>query len=89
MEPAACGAAVIMGTHDASQRAGVRALERAGGVWRVADQKALARALEALLGHDELRASRAAAALSVAAAERGAASRAVARLAELGLWPVR
>src|SRR5580765_9036287 len=34
LEPAACGAAVIMGVHDASQREGVRALERAGGIWR-------------------------------------------------------
>ncbi len=89
MEPAACGAAVVMGTHDSSQREGVRALERAGGLWRVADAEALARALEALLGHADLRATRAAAALRVAASERGSAARAAARLAELGLWPVR
>ncbi len=87
MEAAACGAAVVMGTHDASQRGGVRALERAGAIWRVADGAALTRALEALLGHEDLRASRGIAALRVAAAERGAAARAVERLRELGLWP--
>ena len=88
LEPAACGAAVLMGPHDASQREAVRALERAGGIWRVADAAALSGALEALLGHDELRASRSAAAIRVAASERGSAARAVQRLRELSLWPV-
>jgi len=87
LEPAACGAAVMMGPHDASQREAVRALDRAGGIWRVPDARALSGALEALLGHDELRASRAAAALRVAASERGSAARAVQRLRELSLWP--
>ena len=89
LEPAACGAAVVMGPHDASQREAVRALERAGGIWRVADASELSGALEALLGHAELRAARAAAALSVATAERGSAARAVQRLRELSLWPTR
>jgi 3-deoxy-D-manno-octulosonic-acid transferase len=89
LEPAACGAAVVMGPHDASQREAVRALERAGGIWRVADASGLSGALEALLGHAELRAVRAAAALSVATAERGSAARAVQRLRELSLWPTR
>ena len=89
LEPAACGAAVIMGPYDASQREAVRALDRAGGIWRVADAGALAGALEALLGHAELRASRAAAAVRVATAERGSAARAVQCLRELSLWPAR
>ena len=89
LEPAACGAAVLMGPHDAAQRVAVRALDRAGGIWRVADPAALSGALEALLGHEELRASRAAAALRVASSERGAAARAVQRLRELSLWPAR
>jgi len=89
LEPAACGAAVLMGPNDASQREAVRALERAGGIWRVADAGALSSALEALLGHAELRASRAAAALRVATSERGSAARAVQRLRELALWPTR
>jgi len=67
----------------------VRALERAGGIWRVADASELSGALEALLGHAELRAVRAAAALRVATAERGSAARAVQRLRELSLWPTR
>src|SRR5262249_53361600 len=89
LEPAACGAAVMMGPHHAAQREAVRALEQAGGLWRVTDPEALCGAFEALLGHDELRAARAAAALHVAASERGSAVRAVQRLRELSLWPVR
>jgi len=89
LEPAACGAAVIMGPHDASQREAVRELDHAGGIWRVTDPGALSAALEALLGHDDLRASRAAAALRVAMSERGSAARAVQRLRELSLWPTR
>lgn len=89
MEPAACGAAVIMGTHDASQREGVAALERAGGIQRVADEHALARALALLMEDGEARRARASAALEVAAAERGSAARAVAKLEEAGLWPIR
>ncbi len=88
MEPAACGVAVIMGTYDGAQREGVRALERAGGLVRVADMAALARAFAALLERDDDRRERAAAALRVAAAERGSAARAVTKLEELGLWPV-
>lgn len=89
MEPAACGAAVVMGTHDHAQREGVRALDQAGGIWRVADAAAFTRALETLFADEDQRRTRAAAALRVAAAERGSAARAVAKLAELGLWPVR
>ena len=89
LEPAACGAAVIMGPFDAAQRESVRVLEHAGGIWQVPGPDALSGALEALLGHDALRASRGAAALLVAASERGSAARAVARLRELALWPVR
>src|SRR5262245_7653913 len=58
LEPAACGAAVLMGPNDASQREAVRVLERAGGIWRVDDPAALSGALEALLGHAALRADR-------------------------------
>lgn len=89
MEPAACGAAVLIGPWHAAQRAGVKALDAAGGIWCVADAEALTGALEALLGRDDLRASRAAAALRVAGSERGSAARATACLEALGLWPVR
>ena len=89
MEPAACGAAVIIGPWHASQRDAVQALEAAGGIWRVEDAEGLGRALEALLGHEDVRRGHAVAALRVAMAERGSAARAAARLAELGLWPTR
>lgn len=89
MEPAACGAAVMIGPWHASQREGVRALESAGAIWCVADDRALTGALEALLGRDDLRVARATAALRVAGSERGSAARAADRLTELGLWPVR
>ncbi len=89
MEPAACGAAVIIGPFHAAQRESVRALDAAGGLWKVADSDGLAAAFEALLAHENLRATRAAAALRVASSERGSAARAVARLRELELWPVR
>jgi len=86
MEAAACGAAVIMGEHDGSQRGSVRALERAGALWRVEDDRELARALEALLSRPDLRAERSEAGVRAAAAERGSAARAVAELVERGLW---
>ena len=89
MEPAACGAAVVIGPWHAAQREGVKALEAAGGIWCVADAEALTGALEALLGRAELRAGRAAAALRVAGSERGSAARAAAALEAMGLWPVR
>jgi 3-deoxy-D-manno-octulosonic-acid transferase len=89
MEPAACGAAVIMGTHDHAQKEGVAVLERAGGILRVGEHRALAHALMLLMEDGEARRGRAAAALRVAAAERGSAARAVRRLEELGLWPIR
>lgn len=89
MEPAACGAAVLIGPFHASQSEGVRALAGAGGIWTVGDSDAMAVALQALLSRDELRASRAAAALAVAGAERGSAARAAEWLVEWGLWPVR
>ena len=89
MEPAACGAAVLIGPWHAAQREGVRALEAAGGIWCVADVQELTGALEALLEHGDLRATRAAAALRVAGSERGSAARAAHDLEALGLWPVR
>ena len=87
MEAAACGAAVIMGVHDFSQRGSVQALERAGALMRVADDASLGRAFETLLARADERARRTQAGLRVAAAERGSAARAVARLVEERLWP--
>jgi 3-deoxy-D-manno-octulosonic-acid transferase len=87
LEPAACGAAVLMGPHHASQRDYVRALDAAGGIVVTPGGAPLAAALGELLRDDARRAQRAAAALGVARAERGSAARAVAALAEMGLWP--
>jgi 3-deoxy-D-manno-octulosonic-acid transferase len=89
LEPAACGAAVIMGPYHASQRDGVRVLADSGALWQVQDPAGLTAALSALLDHDDLRTARGEMAKHVAARERGSAARAVARLRETGLWPVR
>lgn len=89
LEPAACGAATIIGPWHASQRESVRALDAAGGLWKVADDKGLANAFQALLSRTDLREARSAAGIRVAASERGSAARAVERLREGGLWPVR
>jgi 3-deoxy-D-manno-octulosonic-acid transferase len=89
MEPAACGAAVLIGPWHATQREGVKALEAAGGIWCVTDAEALTAALDALLERPDLRAARGAAALRVAGSERGSAARAARELEALGLWPVR
>jgi 3-deoxy-D-manno-octulosonic-acid transferase len=88
LEPAACGAAVLMGPHHASQRDYVRALEAVGGLVVATAGGSLVAALGELLRDDASRAVRGLAALAVARAERGSAARAVSTLGELGLWPV-
>uniref|UniRef100_A0A832I995 3-deoxy-D-manno-octulosonic acid transferase n=1 Tax=Eiseniibacteriota bacterium TaxID=2212470 RepID=A0A832I995_UNCEI len=88
LEPAALGAAVIVGPHHASQRPGVRALEAHGAVAVAAAGAPLRAALERLLGDDAERAARAAAALAAVAGLRGAARRVAGRLATWGLWPL-
>ncbi len=87
LEPAACGAAVIMGPHHASQREYVRALSEAGGIRIAAVGEPLREAMAELLGDDDARAQASAAAHAAARAQMGAAKRAVAALGELGLWP--
>ena len=89
MEPAACGAATIIGPWHASQRESVNTLEAAGAIWKVADDEGLVTAFQALLAREDLRAARSEAGIRVATSERGSAARAVARLHEVGLWPVR
>jgi 3-deoxy-D-manno-octulosonic-acid transferase len=86
LEPAACGAAVLMGPHHSSQRDVVRALEAAGALRVAGSEQELAGALEHWLGDAPARAAAGKAGLEVAAGRRGAARRTVARLAELGLW---
>ena len=89
LEPAACGAALIMGPHHASQRDVVRALEAAGAL-RVAKSETedVAGVLERLLGDAEACVAAGRAARRVVEQRRGAARRTVARLVELGLWGV-
>ncbi len=85
-EPAACGAAVVMGRYHVNQMAAVRALERQEAIWVVSGVAGLLEAWTALLGSTSQRAERAAAALEVVQSQRGAADRAATQLAQWGLW---
>jgi len=88
LEPAACGAAVVMGPDHASQLQAMRMLLAREAVWVAGPGAPLALAFETLLEHEQPRQERQRAALAVADAARGAARRAVARLSGWGLWPV-
>lgn len=88
LEPAACGAAVLMGPHHSTQRPAVEALRAAGGILLPRGERELAEAMARLLGDPDQRHRLAFAAQAVAAMRRGAATRAVAALTELRLWPV-
>jgi 3-deoxy-D-manno-octulosonic-acid transferase len=85
LEPAACGAAVVMGSHHRSQLPAVQALAGESGITIVSGDRELAEALERLLGDPSARARQTAAAHRALAALRGAAKRAVARLTAWGL----
>jgi 3-deoxy-D-manno-octulosonic-acid transferase len=87
LEPAACGAALIMGPHHASQEDVVRQLETAGGLCVAGSEPELSGELERLLGDPAARAAAGGAARGIADQRRGAARRTVARLVEWGLWP--
>jgi 3-deoxy-D-manno-octulosonic-acid transferase len=87
LEPAACGAAVLIGPHHASQASYVRALRAAGAVVVAAAGEPLAGTLRHLLEGDAEREALGRAGLAVAEAQRGAAGLAVLRLMEWGLWP--
>jgi 3-deoxy-D-manno-octulosonic-acid transferase len=87
LEPAACGAAVVIGAHHQSQLAVVRALQATDGVSVVAGEAELAEALERLLGDAALRERQVAAGTRALEGLRGAARRAVAHLSSWDLWP--
>ena len=87
LEPAACGAALIMGPHHASQSDVVRALEAAGALRVAGSEAEVAKVLERLLGDAQARAGAGRAAVGVVVKRRGAARRTVVRLVEMGLWP--
>jgi len=88
LEPAACGAAVLMGPNHRSQLPAVELLTAHGGLWIVRDDRELTTALATLLGDPAERERRASAARATADRSRGAARRAVAQLAAWNLWPV-
>jgi len=87
LEPASCGAAVVMGRHHATQRDAVRALAARDAVRLVADEQDLVEALGTLLADPAARERAARDARAVVDARRGTAGRTLARLAERGLWP--
>jgi 3-deoxy-D-manno-octulosonic-acid transferase len=89
LEPAARGAAVIVGSHFESQADAVAALSAAGALRECRDGDALAAALRSWLGDEPAREQAGAAGLAVVAARQGAAARAVERLTGWSLWPAR
>jgi 3-deoxy-D-manno-octulosonic-acid transferase len=87
LEPAAAGAAVVIGRHHPSQADAVRALERREAVRVVSPGAELQQALATLLADADERQRQAEAGRTVAEVMRGAARRAVARLVAWKLWP--
>ena len=85
LEPAAAGAAVIMGPHFESQKPAMDLLSAAQAVV-VTEGNALAGTMRRVLESEAERSGLMAAALRAAAGARGAAQRAVARLMEWGAW---
>ena len=88
LEPAACGAAVVMGAHHGSQLPAVRALQAEGGIAVVNGEVELAEALTRLLLDDAVRARQVANADRALDGLRGSARRAVHQLVAWNLWPV-
>ena len=87
LEPAARGAAVIVGPHYWAQADGLETLAAAGGARVADDETALAGALTSWLADEVARTRAGVAALAVVQARRGAAKRAVDCLVGWGLWP--
>ncbi|HET7224989.1 MAG TPA: glycosyltransferase N-terminal domain-containing protein, partial [Candidatus Eisenbacteria bacterium] len=73
LEPAACGAAVVMGPHHASQHDAVRMLRERGAITIARGGDELAAAFGAVLGNGVMRGARGAAARAVVDDARGAA----------------
>jgi len=87
LEPAACGAAVVLGAHTKTQADAVRALAQADAVTVARTAEALRSGLERLLASVPERCAQVQRALAVVAALRGSARRTVAQLAAWALWP--
>jgi 3-deoxy-D-manno-octulosonic-acid transferase len=88
LEPAAAGAAVVVGPEHAAQRDAVEALRARGAIVIADGETALAESLTSLLGDAARRESLARDALAVVRARRGAVLRTVRELAARDLWPV-
>lgn len=86
LEPAAAGAAVLVGPHTQTQAPAMELLRRANAV-TVTDEAGLAGALGRLLEDETERRRRAEAGVAAARGARGASERAARRLADWGLWP--
>ena len=86
LEPAAAGAAVIVGPHHGAQGPAMEVLEKAGAVL-VTSETALPDSLHRLLQEEPRRRQMADAGSRAAHAARGAAGRAVEKLVEWGVWP--
>jgi 3-deoxy-D-manno-octulosonic-acid transferase len=89
MEPAATGAAIVMGPHHVTQRDAVQSLLAKRALVVEANDRGLAEIFESWLSNQAEREQAGSAALQVAAARRGAARRTATRLAAIGLWPAR
>jgi 3-deoxy-D-manno-octulosonic-acid transferase len=87
LEPAACGAAVLMGPHGRHQRDAIAALHAHRGI-RIAAVREFGAALEALLRDDAQRRQLALGGLAAVEAMRGATKRSVRELVALRLWPI-
>ena len=87
LEPAAVGAAVLMGPEFGHQRQAVEALERHAGI-EIAGGERLVQALATLIDDPGVREHRRRGGLAAVAELRGAARRTVGELARRGIWPV-
>ncbi|NOT33952.1 MAG: hypothetical protein HOP12_07255 [Candidatus Eisenbacteria bacterium] len=88
LEAAAAGAAVVFGPHHETQLEAVSALRAGEALAEVSDVDSIVATIGRLLADPEWRQALALRASSVAAAERGAVSRALLNLARWKLWPV-
>lgn len=88
LEPAALGAAVLMGSEFGHQRQAVEALQRRGGI-EIVTAEGLSDALARLLADQPAREARRRGARLAVDELRGGSHRAVSELALRGFWPVR
>jgi 3-deoxy-D-manno-octulosonic-acid transferase len=88
LEPAACGAAVLMGPHGRHQRDAIAALQAHRGI-RIATVREFGAALEALILDEAQRRQLSAGGRAAVEAMRGATKRSLRELVALRLWPIQ